>query len=55
MTDVKKSLNSIINERISSPFYGTLILSWLIWNWKYLTKEHQELIEKQFTQSGVRF
>lgn len=39
MTDIRKSINSIINERISSPFYGTLILSWLVWNWKiiYLT------------------
>jgi hypothetical protein len=39
MTDLRKSINSIINERLSSPFYGTLILSWLVWNWKivYLT------------------
>lgn len=39
MTDIRKSINSIINERLSSPFYGTLILSWLVWNWKiiYLT------------------
>lgn len=39
MTDIRKSINSIINERLSSPLYGTLILSWLVWNWKiiYLT------------------
>lgn len=39
MTDIRKSINSILNERLSSPFYGTLILSWLVWNWKiiYLT------------------
>jgi hypothetical protein len=36
MTDIKKSINEIIDERISSPFYGTLILSWLIWNWKII-------------------
>jgi hypothetical protein len=36
MTDIKKSLNQITNERISSPLYGTLILSWLIWNWKII-------------------
>jgi hypothetical protein len=39
MTDIRKSINSIINERLSSPLYGTLIVSWLVWNWKiiYLT------------------
>ncbi|WP_298238835.1 hypothetical protein [uncultured Algibacter sp.] len=33
------SINKIINERLTSPFYGTLIVSWLIINWKiiYLT------------------
>ncbi|WP_426483308.1 hypothetical protein [Flavobacterium sp. 2] len=37
--EIKKSINSIFTERVSSPFYGTLIVSWLIWNWKivYLT------------------
>jgi hypothetical protein len=37
--EIKKSINSIFSDRISSPFYGTLIVSWLIWNWKivYLT------------------
>jgi hypothetical protein len=37
--DIKKSVNSILYERVSSPFYGTLIVSWLIINWKipYLT------------------
>ena len=37
--DIKKSFNSILYERTTSPFYGTLILSWLIWNWRiiYLT------------------
>ncbi|MCD0464233.1 hypothetical protein [Flavobacterium sp. ENC] len=37
--EIKKSINSIFIERVSSPFYGTLIVSWLIWNWKiaYLT------------------
>lgn len=32
--EIKKSANSIFNERISSPFWGTLICSWLIWNWR---------------------
>jgi len=39
LDDLKKSLNQIIYERTSSPFYGSLIVSWLIWNWRivYLT------------------
>jgi len=39
LNDIKKSFNEIIYERTTSPFYGTLICSWLIWNWKiiYLT------------------
>ncbi len=37
--DIKKSFNEIIYERTTSPLYGTLICSWLIWNWRivYLT------------------
>lgn len=37
--EIKKSINSTLYERITSPFYGTLIISWAIWNWKiiYLT------------------
>jgi len=34
MTDFLKSMKSILHERISSPFYGSLIVSWLLWNWK---------------------
>jgi hypothetical protein len=39
ISELRKSINSILFERITSPFYGTLIASWLIWNWKipYLT------------------
>jgi len=37
--NIKKSLGAILYERTSSPLYGALIVSWLIWNWKifYLT------------------
>lgn len=37
--DLKKSFNEIIYERTTSPFYGRIITSWLIWNWRiiYLT------------------
>lgn len=34
MTEITKSLKKILDERISSPFYGSLIVSWLLWNWK---------------------
>lgn len=40
--DIKEfgnSINKILNERLTSPFYGSLIVSWLLINWKivYLT------------------
>ena len=37
--EFKKSINNILYERVTSPFYGTFIISWLIWNWNivYLT------------------
>jgi hypothetical protein len=34
MSEFTNSLTKIFNERISSPFYGSLIVSWLLWNWK---------------------
>jgi|GEM_PF-3039794 len=39
LSDYKKSLTSILEDRISSPFYGSFLFSWMIWNWKiiYLT------------------
>lgn len=39
MDEIKKSISSILYERTTSPFFGTFIFSWLIWNWKipYLT------------------
>lgn len=38
-SELKKSVSSILYERLSSPFYGTLLATWLVWNWKipYLT------------------
>lgn len=37
--ELKKSVSNVFQERFSSPFWGSLIISWLIWNWKivYLT------------------
>lgn len=39
LDDFRKSINSTLYERVASPFYGTLIFTWLVWNWKivYLT------------------
>ena len=34
MSEIKKSISNILYERTTSPFYGTLIISWIIWNWK---------------------
>jgi len=36
INEIKKSFNEIIYERTTSPFYGTIIISWLIWNWRIL-------------------
>lgn len=37
--EIKKSASSIFEERLSSPFFGSFIFSWLLWNWQivYLT------------------
>lgn len=47
--ETKKSIQGILAQRISSPFYGTLVVSWLLWNWKiiYLTFFVTEKIIKQ--------
>lgn len=39
LSDLKKSTNSTLYQRVTSPFFGTLIISWCIWNWRiiYLT------------------
>ncbi len=36
LDEIKKSINSNLYERTRSPLYGTLIISWCIWNWKLL-------------------
>lgn len=37
--EFKKSVNSVLYERVSSPLFGAFIFSWCIYNWKiiYLT------------------
>ena len=34
MSEFSKSIKAILYDRIASPFYGTIIISWLLWNWK---------------------
>jgi hypothetical protein len=34
--EIRKSINSNLYERTRSPLYGTLIISWAVWNWKLI-------------------
>lgn len=34
MNEFLKSIRAVLYDRVASPFYGTLIISWLLWNWK---------------------
>tara|TARA_R110000764_G_scaffold240099_1_gene342530 strand:- start:57 stop:821 length:765 start_codon:yes stop_codon:yes gene_type:complete len=34
ITDLRKSINSILYQRVTSPLFGTFIVAWLVWNWK---------------------
>lgn len=46
--EVRKSFSSILYERTTSPFYGTFIFAWALWNWRilYITFfVNQELIK----------
>ena len=35
-SELKTSINAILYERVASPFFGSLIVSWSLWNWKIL-------------------
>lgn len=39
LSEWRKSINAVLYERVTSPLYGTFIITWAIWNWKiiYLT------------------
>lgn len=39
ITDLRTSINSILYQRVTSPLFGTFLISWLVWNWKifYIT------------------
>lgn len=36
ISDFKRSLRNILDERVTSPFYGSFAFSWIIWNWRIL-------------------
>src|SRR5579864_8807723 len=36
MSDWIKNISSPLSERAKSPFYGSFIVTWLIWNWRIL-------------------
>lgn len=36
LEELRKSFNSVLYERVSSPLYGTFIVAWIFWNWRIL-------------------
>ena len=36
MTELRKSINAILYQRVTSPLFGTLFISWIVWNWKII-------------------
>ena len=36
LDDFKKSIQLVLNERISSPFSGSFLFSWVVWNWRLI-------------------
>lgn len=34
ITELRKSINSILYQRVTSPLFGTFCVTWLVWNWK---------------------
>ncbi|WP_426430652.1 hypothetical protein ACPX19_13990 [Winogradskyella sp. HB-48] len=36
ISDLRKSINSILYQRVTSPLFGTFTFAWLVWNWKIL-------------------
>jgi len=54
LTEFRKSVNSILYERLTSPLFGTFFLTWILWNWKivYLTIF---ISEKQIDQNKIDF
>lgn len=34
--EIRKSINSVLHERSTSPFFGSFAISWVSWNWKFI-------------------
>lgn len=34
--EIRKSINSVMYERVRSPFFGTFAFSWVAWNWRII-------------------
>jgi hypothetical protein len=56
LNELRKSIQTIVYERISSPFSGAFILSWIVWNWKllyYLLFSSEKVVERiDYVQSN---
>src|SRR3989338_8948650 len=56
--DVSKTIKAILYDRITSPLFGTFILSWCGWNWRliilFLTDSSTTVVKKfQFLDSDL--
>ena len=36
MDTISKSISASLYEKTKSPLYGTIIISWSVWNWKFI-------------------
>jgi len=36
LNDFRKSIQSVLYERVRSPFSGAFFFSWIVWNWKLI-------------------
>jgi hypothetical protein len=64
--DVGKTIKAILYDRITSPLFGTFVLSWCGWNWRLIvlfltdssttvTKKFQYLDAELYPSNGVTF
>ncbi len=51
--DVVVSAEDTLKERISSPFYGYFLISWIIFNWKFIYIAFFVSEEKIFQKTGL--
>jgi hypothetical protein len=56
--DVGKTIKAILYDRITSPLFGTFVLSWCGWNWRlillFLTDSSTDVVKKfQYVDSDI--